>query len=107
MQLKIALSSFFSPGDERRFFEGLAGVRGVQKFIGSGRDLIITLNVRRLNNESVRDLIALLWRYGVQLKPLAEIAATRRFSWLNDPEWYWSQSMFEEGAPHAQSDDKV
>lgn len=94
MQLAIRLESFYSEGDERRFFEGLADIACISNVRGVVRDLVFDLHTGRLGQEALRELIALLWRYGISLVPLAVLADKPRFAWLRDPRWYWSSSMF-------------
>ncbi len=94
MIVKIALGSFYSKGDERRLFTGfsdIAAIRGVQ---GVGRDLLLDMPLAGLSKEAMRELMALLWRYGISLAPLRALAQTKKFGWLNDPQGYWYGSMF-------------
>jgi hypothetical protein len=97
--LKIALTSFYSQGDERRLFQGfkeISAIRGVQ---GVGRDLLLDIDAAALNKEAMRELVALLWRYGIPLAPLRPFAEKRKFGWLNDAQGYWYRAMFEEAKP--------
>ena len=94
MILQIELSSFYSRGDERRLFMGfkeIAAIRGVQ---GIGGDLLLDIDVARMNKEAMRELLALLWRYEIPLAPLRAFAEKKKFIWLNDPEGYWYNAMF-------------
>jgi len=101
MQVTIRLTSFYSDGDERRFFEGLADITCIANVRGVVRDLVFDLHTGHLGQEALRELIALLWRYGISLVPLAVLADKPRFAWLRHPRWYWSSSMF----PSAQDGD--
>jgi hypothetical protein len=44
----------------------------------------------------LRELIALLCRYGVDLSPLSVLATSKRFKWIQEPHYYWHRQMFEE-----------
>lgn len=95
MILQIALGSFYSRGDERRLFQGfkeIPAIRGVQ---GVGRDLLLDIEIAALNKEAMRELLALLWRYGLPLTPLRVLAEKKKFSWLNDSQGYWHGAMFD------------
>lgn len=81
-------------GDERRFFQGLSENAAVSKIQGVGRQLEVMLVLNRLSNDGLRDLMALLWRYGIPLAALSEIAEKARFRWLDDKRGYWYKSMF-------------
>jgi hypothetical protein len=94
VKIEIALGTFYSAGDEDRFFQGLASVRGVQRYVGLGRGLILTLNVSRLTRDSMMELIALFWRYQIPLNALSCLSDKTRFSWLREGEWYWHYDMF-------------
>jgi len=94
MKIILDLSTFYSMGDERRFFQGLAENPAVSTVQGIGRQLEITLGLSRLNRDALRDLIALLWRYGISPEPLAVLAAKKRFAWLDDECSFWHKKMF-------------
>ncbi|MNS03135.1 hypothetical protein D3C72_344630 [compost metagenome] len=95
MEIKIGLTPFYSRGDERRFFQGLDEVSAIKSVVGSGRGLFLDFDMRLLGQESLRDLIALLWRYQIPLEPLALFAERKKFAWLLDKRAYWYKSMFE------------
>lgn len=94
MKLTIDLTTFYSDGDERRFFHGLRENPAISGFRGVAQQLEITIVQSRLNHAALRDLIALFWRYQIPLSPLSKIANIRRFEWLNNDKWYWYKSMF-------------
>jgi len=94
MNIRIRLSSFYSHGDESRFFNGLKENSAVKDVRGIGRDLIIRLKKRSLDQAAARDLIALLWRYGITLKPLRRLSREKKLVWLHDKDGYWYKSMF-------------
>ncbi|WP_162898973.1 hypothetical protein [Ralstonia solanacearum] len=96
MEIEIELTSFYSSGDESRFFKGLEEISAIKGFAGSGRGLRVSLDMRSLGQESLRDLIALLWRYQISLEPLALLAQRKKFIWLQDKRSYWHKSMFGE-----------
>lgn len=98
MKLMIDLNTFYSSGDERRFFDGLSGNAAVSGFRGIARQLEITIVQNRLNRDQLWDLIALFRRYKIPLTPLAPLAAKKKFAWLADEQWAWHQSMFAAGA---------
>ncbi len=54
----------------------------------------------------MRELLALLWRYGIPLTPLRAFAEKKRFHWLNDSQGYWHSAMFKEAKPAAASSTK-
>jgi hypothetical protein len=96
MIVEIALGRFYSSGDERRLFQGFEEIAAIQDVRGIGRNLLLTIKVGHLNKNSMRELLALLWRYGIPLMPLRSFAEKTKFAWLNDEQGYWHSSMFKE-----------
>lgn len=94
MIIELELGMYYSQGDEDRFFRGLETNRAVVKFRGVGSNLLVTVNPRALTKDRLWDLIALLWRYEVPLRPLKIFAKSKKFSWLRNKEMYWHKSMF-------------
>lgn len=95
MQIVIDLTTFYSTGDEERFFQGLKNISAIKGIRGVGSGLHIEVEMASLNNAALRELIALLWRYGISLIPLKVFATKKKFAWLGDAKWYWYQSMFD------------
>jgi hypothetical protein len=96
MIVKIALGSFYSKGDERRLFMGFKEIAAIRSVQGVGRDLLLDIEVARLNQDAMRELLALLWRYGIPIAPLRSFAERKKFSWLNDSQGYWYSAMFKD-----------
>ncbi|HEX8610330.1 MAG TPA: hypothetical protein VF800_03510 [Telluria sp.] len=99
MKLIIDLNSFYSAGDERRFFQGLSENPSVSGFRGIARQLEVTIVQRRLGRDALWELTALFQRYQIPLAPLAQLAKQERFAWLTDETWSWHESMFPPTAP--------
>lgn len=84
---------YFSLGDEAAFFRILQALPLTKSVHGSGTELHIGVNQRRVSRHSVHEMVALFRRYGIALKPL-EIFATPRRSWFRDPNSAWHQELF-------------
>jgi hypothetical protein len=95
MDVEIDLPSFFSGGDELRFFQGLRDLTAIREFqVIEGR-LLLRVEVRFLTRTASKEFIALLTRYQVSLMPLQFLSVTnKKFAWLADPGEYWYPSMF-------------
>ena len=96
MIVKIALSSFYSRGDERRLFQGFSEIPAIRGVQGVGRDLLLNIEISSLNKDGMRELLALLWRYNIPLAPLRPIAEKKKFAWLNDAQGYWHRNLFKD-----------
>jgi hypothetical protein len=94
MNIKIDLVTFYSKGDESRFFHGLKDISAITGMTGVHRSLILKIDARILNNEMLRELIALLWRYSIALHPLRTLCKKKKFEWISDKKFYWHQNMF-------------
>lgn len=58
--------------------------------------MVLKVDRRVLSNVMLKEFIALFSRYGVCLSPLSVLADSKKFSWVNDPRFYWYKSMFED-----------
>lgn len=94
MIVEIELQTFYSEGDESRFFEGLRGNKAVKGSRGVGRNLLLTVDPKALNRDRLWDLISLLWRYGIPLRPLRTLASAKRFASFKDKRMYWYDELF-------------
>lgn len=106
MILQIALSSFYSRGDERRLFQGFKEIAAIRSVKGAGRDLLLDIEIAALDKEAMRELLALLWRYEIPLTPLRAFAEKKKFDWLKDSQGYWYSTMFKAAKPASVSSSK-
>ncbi|NHZ99869.1 hypothetical protein [Massilia sp. CCM 8734] len=94
MKLMIDLNTFYSAGDERRFFHGLDDNAAVSGYRGIARQLEIGIIQKHLNRDALRDLIALLRRYQIRLTPLAPLAQKKKYAWLAEEQQDWHGDLF-------------
>jgi hypothetical protein len=95
MQVEIKLKAFYSPGDERRLFQGFNEIDCINQVEGVGRGLILDISLSRLSKEKLFELIALLWRYQIDVRPLRSLTEkNKRFAWLAETHFYWHAGMF-------------
>ncbi|WP_254426917.1 hypothetical protein [Herbaspirillum sp. VT-16-41] len=95
MDVEIALGNFYHPRDEDRLFRGFEENRAIKKVEGVGRNLILSIEMKKLNREELSDLFSLLFRYQIPLAPFYFLAEKKRFSWINNPAAYWFDSLFD------------
>ena len=84
---------YFSQDDERAFFEWLGRLKCVDSFEGVVADLFITLK-RTPTKDDLRELIALFYRYEIDLKQFIGFETRSTRSWLRNAEAYWHTRMF-------------
>jgi hypothetical protein len=80
---------YFSDGDKSRFFSGLTNNVAYLDVKGYGTELHIKLDARKLNREALYDLVALFFRYKVDMKELKPLLNSRTTPWLETyvPDW--------------------
>ena len=93
LTLVASTVTYYSQLDETAFFEWLDRLDCVEGYRGGLSDLFITLK-RRPAKRDLRDLLALFFRYGVDMRQLARFETKSNRQWLRDPDKYWHHSMF-------------
>jgi hypothetical protein len=84
---------YFSPGDEKAFFDWLLSIPCVETVDGEGYDVHIRLK-RPPGNSDLRELIAVLFRYRMNMQPLAAFRTTRNMAWFDDRAKFWHSGVF-------------
>ena len=85
---------YYSAGDEEAFFSWLSRIVAVQDYKGVGRALHIETKELPIDDESLREFIALFTRYGVDLSQLGRFLAPENEAWFMDPQKYWHKKVF-------------
>jgi hypothetical protein len=85
---------YFSPGDEAAFFSWLMSIGCVENVTGELRDLHIKLK-RRPTAAQLRELVALFFRYRMNMKPLAALRTPTNENWFyKDTNAFWHSRVF-------------
>lgn len=97
--LTVRGPTYFSAGDEEAFFSWLQAIACVASVGGHGYDLTLDLK-RRPGDADFRELIALFFRYRMNMKPLAALQTARNAKWFaENPQAFWHAKVF--GKTHA------
>jgi hypothetical protein len=92
--LTVSGPTFFSARDEGSFFHWLQTISCVESVAGQLTDLHIRLK-RPPSATDLRELIALLYRYQMDMRPLAALKTARNASWFaQDTDVYWHAPIF-------------
>ena len=103
MQIEIQLTTFYSRGDELRFFQGLKEIGCIQNVKGVGRGLVFDIALSRLRKENLFELIGLLWRYQIDLTPLRALSEkNKKYAWLTETKFYWHEKMYSHNIKHGE-----
>jgi hypothetical protein len=82
MEITVDGPKFYSSEDEKWFFTWISKIKAVTRMSGHLRTL--TLQVENIDDESLRELLALFYRYNVDMGPLAQFRSDASRSWFYD-----------------------
>lgn len=93
-QVTIREKSYFSYLDEKHFYQWLNAIEvkvTVGKRLGE-----LTLHFKKgaLTKTDWVDLLALLMRYDIDMRPLRPLVTPRHEKWLKTPTAYWHQKLW-------------
>ena len=87
--------TYFSPGDENAFFHWLALLKDVSRVSGHGDTLEIAVASVAIDDDQLRELIALFHRYRIDMRQLSVFENPQNQSWLRNKRAYWYDAMYE------------
>ena len=93
-QIRCSEIRFFSPEDEAAFFAWAARVPGVARVVGEGRSIVLVLRSQQPSEATLRELLALLYRYKVPMQELAGYETASNRGWFRDPKAFWHKKVF-------------
>ncbi len=94
VELQATGVRFFSQGDEEAFFSWLGKLAAVERYEGRGLTLFIMVNISAVDEDGLRELLALFRRYGVELKQLAVFDRSEFADWFRSENSYWHEEVF-------------
>ena len=93
-ELIIREGTYYSQADEDAFFDRLYGLRCIKSIVGAPDGLHITLH-RPPSDKQLREMLALLYRYDLNMTPLAVLRTSRNAAWFaDDPKMFWHARVF-------------
>lgn len=87
-------NSFFSYEDEKRFFGWLEEIPAVKYVTGGTNGLAITID-DPIDDESLRELIAIYARYHLDMRALAVFCNENNEEWFKNKSKFWFSSTFD------------
>ena len=98
-ELIIQEGKYYSQADEKAFYDRLNQLRCVKSVRGEPDGLHIALS-RPPTQMQLQELIALLYRYGLDMRPLASLPTERNAAWFaNDRKMFWHAKVFGKSKP--------
>jgi hypothetical protein len=95
-RLVVRSVKYYSEYDEDQFFGWLEKIPCVAGSHGKGVDLFVDLNDGKVDDESLRELLALFNRYNVDMSQLAIFESSSNRQWFREPRAYWYAKVFED-----------
>ncbi len=86
--------TYYAQGDEDAFFTWLQSIPCVANVGGEGLDVHIALKRTRLSDSDLRELLAIFFRYKLQMSVLARFETERNRHWFCDRQKYWHAKVF-------------
>jgi hypothetical protein len=91
------LVRFYSEHDESAFFQWLDKIPCITRYRGEGDAVYIDVVRSKVDDSSLREMLALFYRYGVDMQQLAVFECAANRGWFSDPKSYWFDKLYEQG----------
>lgn len=85
---------FYSQHDEDAFFEWLSKLQCVEEYRGIGRVVRIRVALKLVTDDALRELLALFFRYRIEMTQLSIFETKSNRSWFAKPGSYWYRKTF-------------
>jgi hypothetical protein len=99
--------TFWSDLDEDAFFGWLDKIPCVLKFDGVGRMLNIYVSNKKLNQYSLRELLAIFYRYKINMKQFIVFDCEEYAEWFRGEQKYWYKGVFGSKSNKAKKSNKL
>ena len=87
--------SFYSTFDDDAFFEWLKKISCVSNVKGFGEELYINVDKSKITEIDLREILALFYRYNVEMKQLGDFLNDENKPWFFDnKEAFWHKRVF-------------
>jgi hypothetical protein len=85
---------FYSECDELSFFEWISKIRSVSKWSGKADEIHLYLPKSTISDKSLRELVALFYRYNIDMRQLEQFTNDRNRRWFADKTKVWHYKVF-------------
>lgn len=86
---------FLSASDEAAFFHWLKRLKDFASARGEGDTIVIEVTQDQLDDDQLRELIALFFRYRIDMRQLSTFENSANKTWLRAKRAYWHQAMYD------------
>ena len=96
VKLVCKQTRFYSLKDENAFFEWIKKIKDIKYIDAVGDELHLYLS-STISDDGLRDILALFFRYKINMKQLSKFLNIHNKSWFYDGEkGYWYDNVFDE-----------
>lgn len=85
---------FYSENDENSFFEWIKKIECIERIAGLKNELYLHMVCDDLHDHDLRDLLALFYRYRIDMKQLQIFLNPENEKWFKNPQSYWYEKVF-------------
>ncbi|MFX1678409.1 hypothetical protein PV762_04190 [Mitsuaria sp. CC2] len=86
---------FYSQYDEAVFFKWLRDLPCVVNVEGQGLTIFIACRSDAIDEDALREILALFHRYGIEKRQLAQFDRAEFLKWFRNPVAYWYSEVFD------------
>ncbi|WP_181721737.1 hypothetical protein [Nocardia gipuzkoensis] len=86
--------TYYSPQDEAAFFGWVDKISCIESYQGRVRTLYLTVDLDAVDEDGLREIVALYRRYNIDLKELQVLNADRVGPWFSDSDRWWHAEVF-------------
>jgi hypothetical protein len=86
--------TFYSQNDETAFFEFLDRIKAISKWEGVGDEVHLYLPRVMISNTSLRDLLAVFYRYKIDMVQLQPLIINRKEERYKNKKAFWYKRVF-------------
>jgi len=93
-EIRCKKVTFYSKGDEDAFFGWAHNIPAVKKVFGEVDEIVLSIDSASIEDNSLRELIALLYRYHLPLNQLAIFKNKSNQEWFHSENKFWYSGVF-------------
>ena len=89
---------YYSHADEAGFFAALSVIKAIKRVEGVEDALHLTVPTR-LSESSLRDLLGVFYRFGIDMTQLRQFETPQNRGWFCDKKAFWFDHVFKSKSP--------
>lgn len=93
-EIRCKKVKFYSKGDEDTFFDWAHKIPAIKKVFGEVDEIVLSIGSTCIEDNSLRELIALFYRYKLPIEQLAIFKNTSNQEWFQNQNRFWYSDIF-------------